>query len=233
MNLIKSTMTAIATAMAFAISLAPAMAKDEAKKIGDSVKALKVISAHQKSGIPPEAFKDVLAVAIFPGAKKIDFMVKGAHGKGFLLEREGEGKWGSPLFLTLSGGTMGWQPVGDPMDIYLLFRNRKNVDDVMKGKLYMGVKPALVMDGPLGKTMKGATGDQKKADIISYVFSRGEFELEASIATATLQIDSAANDAFYGKPKVSVEEILSGKAGKPSEDLKALHKLLTDYANRK
>jgi len=233
MNLIKSTVTAVATSVIFGITLASAMAKDESNKISDSVKSMKVISASQKSGIPPAMFKDAIAIAIFPGQKKLNFMVKGGHGRGIILERGGDGNWGSPLFLTLSGGTLGWQAIAEPMDIYLLFKERKNIDDLMKGKLFMGVKTAMVMEGPLGKSMKGATKEQLKAEINSYIFARGEFAPEATIAGATVQVDAAANDAFYGKPKVNAADIVAGKVGNSSEELKSLHKLLTDYANRK
>jgi len=233
MNLIKSTMAAVATAVMFGITLSPAMAKDESNKISASVKAMKVITASQKSGIPPMIFKDVNAIAIFPGVKKVDLMVKGGHGRGIILERDNEGKWGSPLFLTLSGGTLGWQAIGEPMDIYLLFKKKKHIDDITKGKLYMGVKAAIVMEGPLGKSLKGATKEQLKAEIISYIFTRGEFAPENTIAGVTVQVDATANDAFYGKPKVSAAEIMSGKVDNPLPDLKILKKLLTDYANRK
>ena len=233
MNLIKSTMAAVATAVMLGITLSPAMAKDESNKISTSVKAMKVITASQKSGIPPMIFKDVVAIAIFPGAVKLDFMVKGRVGRGVLLARDSEGKWSGPVLVTLNGSTLGWQAIAEPMDIFLLFKERKNIDDLMKGKLLIGVNSAMVMEGPLGKSMKGATKEQLKAEINSYIFARGEFAPEATIAGSAVQVDVAANDAFYGKPKINAADIISGKVDNSTEELKSLHKLLTDYANRK
>ena len=53
------------------------------------------------------------------------------------------------------------------------------------------------------------------------------------MAGTTLQVDAAANDSFYAKPKVEVGDILSGKVLKPGEDVTALQKLLMDYAAAK
>jgi lipid-binding SYLF domain-containing protein len=118
------------------------------------------------------------------------------------------------------------------MDIILLFKNGKNIDDILKGKLSMGVKSAMVVEGPLGKSLKGAADAMLKAEINSYVYSHGEFVEEATIAGAAVQVEASANDAFYGKPKVNAAEIVAGKIEKPSEELKSLQKLLTEYANK-
>jgi lipid-binding SYLF domain-containing protein len=232
MNLIKSAVTAVAAGVVFGISLSPAMAKDETNKITNSVKVLKEITATKKRAVPPVLFKDAVAIAIFPGLVKLDFMVKGRQGRGILLAHDSAGKWSGPVFVTLSGGTLGWQVVGEPMDIILVFKNRKNIDDIMKGKLSMGVKSAMVSEGPLGKSMKGATDEQLKAEISSYIYSHREFA-EATIAGAAVEVEAAPNDAFYGKPKVSAADIIAGKVENPSEELKSLQKLLTEYANKK
>jgi len=231
MHLIKSAITAVAAAAVFGISLTPAMAKEESALVGDSVKALKAVTS-RKSGIPPALVKDAVAIAIFPGVAKVDLMAKGKMTRGFLMARDGEGKWGAPLFLTLSGGTLGWQIVAQPMDIVLLFKQRKNIDELVKGKLALGVKAATVAQGPLGKSLKGATDEQMKADISAYILAHGEFA-DATVAGAALQVDAAADGAFYGKAKADAAEIVAGKVGDSSADLKTLHTLLTDYANRK
>jgi lipid-binding SYLF domain-containing protein len=233
MDLIKSARAAIAATVVFGISLSPALAKEEPKQLNIAVKALKVITESQKSGVPPALFKDVVAIALFPGVSKADFMVKGRMGRGILMAHDSEGSWGNPVFVTLSGGTLGWQVVGDPMDIILLFKNRKNIDDILKGRLALGGKSAIITEGPLGKSMKGATDEQLKADINSYVFTHGEFTEVSSIAGAALQVEAAANDAYYGKPKVNAAEVIADKVESPSAELKSLHKLLADYANRK
>lgn len=153
------------------------------------------------------------------------------EGKGVLLVRDGEGKWSSPVFVTLSGGTLGWQIVGDPMDILLLFKNPQTVDSlVKKEKLVLGGKNAPV-PGPLGKTLKSGSPAELKAEINSYVFFKGEFA-GSNVSTTTLQV-SAANKAFYGVKKVRAEEIVSGKVSKESAEAAALQKLLSEAVGKK
>jgi lipid-binding SYLF domain-containing protein len=220
--LLKSVVIA-ATTLLFSMSFATAMAKEEPKNIGNVVRVVKEISAVKKERIPPALLKNAHGIAIFPGASKNDFMVSGRSVAGVLLVHDAAGNWSNPVFITISGGTLGWQIVGDPMDIILIFKDMKRIDAIVKGKLHMDVKVKLV-PGPLGKSK-----EEQKAEINSYVRSHGQFA-EVTVASSTVQIDNAANDAFYGKPKISVEDILSGKAEKTSDDIKNLQKILVEYA---
>jgi hypothetical protein len=53
---------------------------------------------------------------------------------------------------------------------------------------------------------------------------------ESTLGGTTVQIDAAANDKFYATPKVAAADIVSGAVVKSSGDIKALQKLLADYA---
>jgi lipid-binding SYLF domain-containing protein len=231
MKMMRSLFIAATTTLLFCMSISTAMAKDEAKKIGSAVRAMKEISAIKKNGIPPALLNSANAIAIIPGAAKTDFMVSGKSAGGVLMVHDKDGKWSNPLFISLSGGTLGWQIVGGPMDIILIFKNKERADAIMKDKLHMDVKVKVVA-GPLGKAVKAATKEDKKVEISSYVRSHGEF-FDVTVASSTVQIENAANDDFYGKPKVSAGDIVSGKVEKASDDVKNLQKLLTEYAARK
>ena len=206
--------------------------KGEALKIANTSKAIKEITALPKRKIPPVLFKEATAIVIAPKASKQTFMVKGGTTGGMLLVRDKDGTWSSPVFVTLSGGTLGWQIVGDPMDIVLLFRSNKQIDALMKGKLILDTKIAIV-PGRVAATMKGASKEELGAEVTSYVRSHGVFVEDAVVAGTTLQIDVAANDSYYAKPKIDAGEILSGKILKASEEVTSLQKLLTDYAAAK
>src|SRR6185369_10343124 len=171
-------------------------------------------------------------IVLVPGATKNDLMASNGSAGGVLLVHDKEGKWSSPVFISISGGTLGWQIVSDPMDIVLVFKNRKNVDAVLNGKFDLDARIEIVT-GRLGTTMKGATASELKADITTYVRSHGEFIGSAVVAGTTMRNDSVANDAFYANPKVNAGDIVSGKVVKSTEDIKALQKLLTDYASIK
>jgi lipid-binding SYLF domain-containing protein len=204
-------------------------AKDDAVKISKASKVVKEIAAIPKMKIPPDLLNDSSAIVLVPGAAKLNFKVSGGSSGGVMLVHDKDGTWSSPVFITISGGSLGWQIVPEQMDIVLVFRNRKSVDAILKGKFTMDTKIAIV-PGRLGPSMKAATAKDLKAEVASYVRSRGAFLEEAVVAGATVQIDVAANDAFYAKPKVEVGDIVSGSVIKSTEDVKILQKLLTDYS---
>jgi len=210
----------------------PAKVKEEGSVISRSSRVIKEIAAIPKRKIPPVLLNGASAIVIVPGATKHNFMVSGASSGGVLLVHDKEGIWSSPVFITISGGSLGWQIVADPMDIVLVFKDRKNVDAVLKGKLTMDAKIA-IEQGRLGLNMKAATAKELKAEVASYVRSHGKFFEDTPVAGTTLQIDAAANDAFYAKPKVDVGDIVSGKVINSNEEVKTLQKLLTDYAATK
>jgi lipid-binding SYLF domain-containing protein len=229
MNMIRHFAIAATATLFFCMSISTAMAKATPKDISNAVRVLNDITVIKKDRIPPALLKNAQGIAIFPGAIKNDFMVSGKSVHGVLLTHDNEGKWSNPVFITLSGGTLGWQMVGEPMDIILVFKNKERVDAIIKEKLYLDSK-VNVVPGPLVKTMKPApTKEELKAEINSYVRSHGEFA-EVSVASTTVQIDNATNDAFYGKPKISAGDIVSGKEQIASEKVKDLKKLLTEYA---
>jgi len=208
------------------------VAKDDAVKISNASKVVKEIAAIANRKIPPVLLNGASAIVIVPKAAKNDFMASGGSAGGVLLVHDKEGAWSSPVFITLSGGTLGWQIVGDPMDIVLVFKSRKSVDAILKGKFIMDAKTA-IETGRLGSTMKGATAKELKAEIASYVRSHGAFIEDSTVSGTTVQIDAVANEAFYAKPKVDAGDIVSGKVNKSTGDVKTLQKLLADYAASK
>jgi lipid-binding SYLF domain-containing protein len=247
MNILRSVVIAATTTLLFNMSFSTAMAKDEPKKIGNAVRALKEFTAVKNERIPPELLKTANGIVIVPGAIRNNFMVSGGSAGGVLLVRETDGKWSSPVFITLSGGTLGWQIVGDPMDIILIFKNKKRIDEVMKGKFTLdarvAVLPGLVRHSTKAATkeekdteinwyMRSQTKEQKNAEINSYIRSQGKFA-GATLDTTTVQVDAASNDVFYGRQKINAEDILSGKVEKSSDDVKILQKLLAEYAASK
>lgn len=227
-----SPLTAPAKEGAGKTTAAPKGAKDNAGKISAASQVIKEITSLPKRRIPPVLFHDAKAIAIFPKAEKADFMVSGRSAKGILLVRDSEGAWSSPVFITLSGGTLGWQVVAEPLDIILIFKVKKSVDDILAGKLVMNAKVAIA-PGVVAPTMKSASDKQSKAEVTSYLRSKGKLVEDSTIAGTTVQIDAANNAAHYSAPKVEVSDILSGKVAKANEDVKALQKLLADYEKAK
>lgn len=229
---VKSLLIILIATIIYSMPVSTVSAMDETVKIRHASKLVSEIAAIPKWKIPPGLIKSASAVIIVPLSVKRDFMVTGASAGGFLLVQDKNGSWSNPVFVTVSGGTLGWQVVTDPLDIMLVFKNSKRVDQLFKGKLKLDSKVA-VRPGWLGLSMKSASPAQANAEILTYVRSRGKLVEDSTAAGVTVQIDNAANAFFYGKPKVSVEDILSGNAVRQADEIKYLHKLLAEYVSAK
>jgi lipid-binding SYLF domain-containing protein len=228
MNRLKFFLVIAIALLTFVLPAGPVLAKDEGAIISNASKLVKEIGAIPKRKIPPEVLHEASAIAVFSKAKKNDFMVSGGSARGLLLLREKDGSWSSPVFIRISGGTLGWQIVADPLDIVMIFKDKKHVDALLKGRLDTDAK-IRIENGWLGTSLKGSAEKVQKAEVLSYLRSRGRLEEGFTFAGTTLVIDQASNDSFYGNKNTAVADVLSGKLSRDSAELKELQKVLSGY----
>lgn len=158
--------------------------------------------------IPDRLLERAYAIAIIPDMTKIAFFAGGRRGHGVLVVRDKDGRFTSPLFITMTGGSFGWQWGVQSTDIMLVFTTRKGVEGITGGKVTLGAD-ASVAAGPVGRSASASTDTSFKSEVYSYSRSRGVFAGLALDGTA-LTIDDDANDAFYGKSDVLASEIIAG-----------------------
>jgi hypothetical protein len=79
--------------------------------------------------------------------------------------------------------------------VILVFKTRKSVDGLLRGKFTIGADAAAAA-GPVGRQAAAATDSQLRAEILSYSRSRGLFA-GVSLDGSALQIDNLANPSFY------------------------------------
>jgi lipid-binding SYLF domain-containing protein len=156
--------------------------------------------------IPQSLLADAKGVLIVPDMVKGSFIVGARRGKGVVLTRNAAGAWTSPVFVTVTGGSVGFQIGLEATDVVAVFRTRAGVDRLLRGKVTLGVD-ANVAAGPVGRDATAATDVQLKAEILSYSRSRGIFA-GVAIDGAAIVVDHRATDAFYapkfGQPPGSV-----------------------------
>ena len=131
-----------------------------------------------------------------PNVVKGGFVVGVRYGKGLVVVRDGTGAWRPPMFITLTGGSLGWQAGIQATDLILVFKTQKSVQGLMSGKFTIGAD-ASAAAGPVGRQASAATDAQLKSEILSYSRSRGLFAGIALDGTA-LQVDAVANQVYYG-----------------------------------
>jgi lipid-binding SYLF domain-containing protein len=181
-------------------------AADPAETIVQSQQVLAELIAIPGKQIPVSLLQDAQGVAIIPRVIKIGFVAGGRRGHGVVLVRDAAGGWTLPRFVTLTGGSLGWQAGVQGTDVVLVFTTQKSVNNLLNGKFTVGVDAAAAA-GPVGRNAAAATDMSLQAEILSYSRSRGLF-LGASIDGSAIEIDHAANAAFYASPDPQAPQVV-------------------------
>jgi SH3 domain-containing YSC84-like protein 1 len=174
----------------------PAAARSEEETVRAAEEVLGQFLDLRVRQIPASMLADAHGVAIVPNLIKLGFVVGGQRGKGVVIVREKDGTWRAPLFITLTGGSIGWQAGAQSSDIILVFKTQKSVEGMLSGKFTLGAD-ASVAAGPVGRRAAAATDTELKAEIYSYSRGRGLFA-GVSIDGSAIQVDDGANIAYYG-----------------------------------
>jgi lipid-binding SYLF domain-containing protein len=157
--------------------------------------------------IPHELIERARCVAVFPGVVKGALGWGARHGHGVMSCRDASGHWGPPIFLTVTGGSFGFQLGIEKADVVLFFMNDKSARSLVDSKFTVGGK-AGVAAGPVGRTAEASTDIKLDAEIYSYARSKGLFA-GVSLEGAKIAPDKKAIQRFYGKavnPRVIVFE---------------------------
>ncbi|MGD9723009.1 MAG: lipid-binding SYLF domain-containing protein [Pirellulales bacterium] len=146
--------------------------------------------------IPTALLSDAQGIAIIPDVLKIGFVAAVRRGHGVVMVREPNGAWSLPQFVTLTGGSVGWQAGVQGTDVVLVFMTRKSVEGLLRGKFTIGADAAAAA-GPIGRNAAAATDARMKAEILSYSRSRGLFA-GLALDGSVIEINPVAQTSYYG-----------------------------------
>jgi lipid-binding SYLF domain-containing protein len=201
------------------LSLAGAMpataATPEEERVAAATDVIDQLVRIPEQSVPDALLARAYAVAVIPNVVKIGFGLGARRGKGVLVVRQENGTWSNPAFITLTGGSFGWQIGAQSTDIILVFKTREGVDNISEGKLTLGAD-ASIAAGPVGRHTSVATDIEFQAEVFSYSRSRGLFA-GVALEGAGVTMDRGANAAFYGSSSITPEQIFasSGNSAPP------------------
>jgi lipid-binding SYLF domain-containing protein len=196
-----------------------AQAREEGRVLIAS-QVLEDLRGVRDQGIPDRLLERAYGIAIIPDLTKLAFFAGGRRGHGVLVVRDKQGRFTNPVFITMTGGSFGWQWGVQLTDIVLVFTTAKGVEGINGGKVTLGAD-ASVAAGPVGRQASAATDAAFKAEIYSYSRSRGAFAGLALDGTV-ITIDDKADAAFYKKPGVASGDILAGTVTSDDESVRRL-----------
>jgi len=165
--------------------------------------------------VPDKRIPDLLldraeGIAIIPNVVKAGLVVGGQGGKGVLSVRDSHGQWSNPSFITLAGGSFGFQFGVQTSDVVLVFTTRRSIEGLSGGTVTLGGDASIAV-GPVGRQATGATDLQFDAEVYSYAQSMGLFG-GIAINGTVIAIDHKANARYYQKPGVLASDIFAGHA---------------------
>ena len=206
-----------ATLLLLAAIAVPALAGDvENRRAEEASRVLGEILRIPEESIPSNLLREAQAIAVIPNVVKVGFGIGGRRGRGLIAIRDKDGSWSHPTFITLTGGSFGFQAGVQSADVILVFRSSRGVDSIVNGKFTLGAD-ASVAAGPVGRSAQASTDEHFKAEIYSYSRARGLFAGVALDGTR-LAIDNKSNQAVYG-PGHTARAIFEGRAGAGSDAL--------------
>lgn len=219
----------IASFIVFALSIVPTYAGiNEREKIEQAILVLDEIMAIPEKGMPPSLLGNAQAIAIIPNVIKAGVIIAGRFGRGVMLVRGENGEWGHPTFITIGGGSLGFQVGAQSTDVVLVFKNKRGTEKIFRGKMTLGADAA-VAAGPIGRRVEASTDEAFRANILSYSRSRGLFA-GVSLEGSVLSVDDEWNREFYDR-SVQAKELIAGKGSLPATGVK-LKKKLNSYADK-
>ncbi len=204
--------TALALAVLVALAAPVSAQQDEKERLTASAEVLTTLVSAPDVAIPEHILERAEAMVIIPALVKGGFILGAEHGKGVMSVRDRTtATWSAPSFVTLTGGSVGWQIGLQSVDLVLLVMNREGIDKLLSSEFKFGAN-ASVAAGPVGRSAQAATDGNLTAEILAYSKAKGLFA-GATIEGASLREDADANRRFYGSP-TTPKALFAGDAAK-------------------
>jgi lipid-binding SYLF domain-containing protein len=205
----------LALCLGVLIPASSALAASSHEDLQDRIDAAKTVVDEivntPDSTIPLNILKQATCVAVIPSLKKGAFIVGAEYGRGVVTCRTGHG-WSAPAFITLAGGSFGFQIGGQATDLVLVAVNDHGFQDLLKSKFKIG-GDAAASAGPVGRNSQASTDWKMSAELLTYSRSKGLFAgIDLNGASVTQSTDDT--EAYYGQAH-GFRSILKGDVAVP------------------
>jgi lipid-binding SYLF domain-containing protein len=219
----------LAALFAFALPALASAGEQEIARTHNALRVLSEIMLAPDKRLPANLIAEAQAIAVIPDVIKAGLVIAGRHGSGLISVKGADGVWSNPSYISMSGGSIGFQVGVESTDVILVFRTQRGVDSIVHGKFTLGAD-ASVAAGPVGRDAHAATDAQLKAEIYSYSRSRGLFA-GVALDGSVLAIDNNANEAVYGEG-ATPRRIFTGGIGNVPNAVVDFRDRLEEYTAR-
>lgn len=164
-------------------------------KIDDAIQVLKDFGS-MKENIPHELLQMSEGIIIVPKMINAGFVLAGKRGRGIAMVKNEDGTWSNPVFISITGGSVGFQVGVQSVDLVLIFKNRETLENINNGTFTLGGDISAAV-GPVGRSSSATTDYKMEAEVYSYSRSKGLFA-GISLAGSAITVDIQWNNAYYG-----------------------------------
>jgi len=192
-------------------ALAGSAREDSVARLQSSVDVINAIMAAPDKGVPEEVLNDAKCIVVVPNMIKGGFVFGGKHGRGVASCRTSEG-WSAPAFVSVGGGSAGFQIGLEGVDLIMLVMNDKGLQQLLSSKFELTGEGS-VAAGPVGRHASAGTDWKMTTEVLTYSRSKGVFA-GLTLEGAVVEQDNDSTRAIYGK-HMEFRNILSGKVATP------------------
>jgi lipid-binding SYLF domain-containing protein len=188
------------------------------EKIKRSTEVIKEFAGLEEK-IPAILMRKAEGVVIIPTLINAGLAgVGGQRGRGLAMVKRADGTWSDPVFVSLTGGSVGFQFGLQATDLVLVFTKGSILTSLEKGEFNFGGSAA-VTAGPLGRSSSASTDTRFNAEVYSYSRSKGLFAgitingsklaMDARLNKAYYKNDAPASEIFSRSPSIEDQEIIA------------------------
>jgi len=176
-----------------------------------------------KETIPIKMLEQAQGIVIIPKMINAGFGIGGKRGKGVAMAKLSSGEWSNPVFVTITGGSIGFQAGVQAVDLVLLFKHKEALTQAKNGDFTIGGDLSAAA-GPVGRSASANTDYKLDAEVYSYSRSKGLFA-GISVNGSNIAFDKTANSNFYGS-EANTQRLFES-VEHASKDVKALKNALS------
>jgi SH3 domain-containing YSC84-like protein 1 len=179
-------------------------AEDE---VEEALNVFEKIMSNPDKRIPAELLAKSEGIAIIPKVFQAGLVFGGRRGTGIMMVRYPDGTWSNPAFISLTGGSVGFQVGAKSSDIVMVFPSRNMVNEVLSKDYDIGGSVTGTA-GPVGVTPVDPTRNYSKNKIYTYSRNRGLFG-GVTLDGSKLGLKQDRAQAFYGNDSVTTRKIFT------------------------
>ena len=183
--------------------------RDERERAQKAAAVLDSIMAAPDQEIPADLLAKAHGIAVIPNVVKGAFLAGGRFGKGLVAARDENGKWGTPLYIDIGGGSFGLQIGVEATDLILVFTEPDGLREMLKDNFKLGADAGAVA-GPVGRRVEAGTNLTFDSPIYSYSRNKGVFA-GVALDGSVLTVDDSSNHEVYGKDVSGADILIARK----------------------